>query len=81
MGLSAAFALAAGPLIGVLLIFFTSMPLALLNAVAGVVYGLAPPFVGLVTAYTYFDARTRVELAPAADPSELPAEIELFAAQ
>ena len=38
-------------------------------------------FVGLVTAYMYLYARTRAELAPAADPSELPAEIELFAAQ
>jgi len=52
------------------------MPFALLNLVAGVVYALALPFVALVTAYVYFDARTRGELEPA-QPSELPAEIEL----
>jgi len=35
------------------------------------------PFVALTTAYLYFDARTRDELAPEQDPDELPAEIEL----
>ena len=77
VGFSAVIAFAAGPLLGVALIFTTSMPLALLNVVAGVVYALALPFVALVTAYVYFDARTRVELAPAHDPVELPAEIGL----
>ena len=52
------------------------MPFALVNIVAGVVYALSLPFVALVTAYVYFDARTRGELEPA-QPSELPAEIEL----
>ena len=60
-----------------LLIFVTDMPLALLNVVAGVVYALAMPFVALVTAYVYFDARARGELEPVDEPSELPAEIEL----
>ena len=78
VGVSAGIALALGPLIGVVLIFLTSMPLALLNIVAGVVYALALPFVALVTAYVYFDARTRGELE-SAQPSELPAEIELAA--
>ena len=32
--------------------------------------------VALVTAYVYFDARTRAELAPRT-PDELPAEVEL----
>ena len=70
-------ALAAGPLLGVALIFTTNMPLALLNVVAGVVYALALPFVALVTAYVYFDARARGELEPADERRELPAEIEL----
>jgi hypothetical protein len=48
-----------------------------LNTVAGVVYAVAMPFVALVTAYLYFDARARDELAPEPDPDELPAEIEL----
>ena len=78
VGVSAAVALIAGPLLGVVLIFLTSMPFALLNIVAGVVYALSLPFVALVTAYVYFDARTRGELEPV-EPSELPAEIELQA--
>jgi hypothetical protein len=76
VGVSAGIALAAGPLLGVVLIFLTSMPFALLNIVAGIVYALSLPFVAVVTAYVYFDARTRGELEPV-QPSELPAEIEL----
>jgi hypothetical protein len=72
-----ALALVAGPLIGALLILLTSAPLALLNLVAGVVYALAMPFVALTTAYVYFDARVREELAPEPEPAELPAEIQL----
>ncbi len=77
VGLSAAIALVAGPLLGALLIFVTNMPLAFLNLVAGVVYVLSLPFVALVTAYVYFDARARGELEPVDQPAELPAEIEL----
>ena len=47
VGVSAALALAAGPLLGVALIFTTSVPLAFLNVVAGLVYALALPFVAL----------------------------------
>ena len=39
VGVSAGVALIAGPLLGVALIFLTEMPLALLNIVAGIVYG------------------------------------------
>lgn len=78
VGVSAAVALAAGPLLGVALIFTTSMPLVLLNVVAGVVYTLLLPFVALVTSYVYFDARVHGELEPAVkNPSELPAEVDL----
>jgi hypothetical protein len=77
VGLSAAISLGAGPLLGALLIFVVDAPLAVLNIVAGIVYAAALPFVGLVTAFVYFDARTRVELEPQAAPRELPAEIEL----
>jgi hypothetical protein len=77
VGLSAAISLGLGPLLGALLIFVVDAPLATLNVVAGLVYAAALPFVGLVTAYVYFDARVREELAPASQPSELPAEIEL----
>jgi hypothetical protein len=77
VGASGAIALTLGPLLGALLIFVTDTPLATLNIVAGVVYALSMPFVALVTAYVYFDARTRVELEPVRDVSELPAEISL----
>ena len=77
VGVGTAVAIVAGPLLGALLILLTDAPLALLNIVAGVVYALTMPFVALVTAYVYFDARTRRELEPAVEPDELPAEIEV----
>ena len=77
VGVSAVVALAAGPLLGVALIFLTNMPFAFLNLVAGVVYALLLPYVAVVTAYVYFDARARVELEHVEQPRELPAEIEL----
>jgi hypothetical protein len=80
VGVSAALALLAGPLLGAILILTTEMPLALLNVVAGVVYALAMPYVGLVTAYVYFDARARRALEPVEHVSELPQEISLEAA-
>jgi hypothetical protein len=77
VGVSAVVALAAGPLLGALLILTTDAPFALLNIVAGLVYALVLPFVALVTTYVYLDARARVELEPADERDELPAEIQL----
>jgi hypothetical protein len=77
VGVSGLLALLTGPLLGAILIFLTDTPLAFLNIVAGVVYALSMPFVALVTAYVYFDARTRLELEPVERVSELPAEIGL----
>ena len=74
---SAAVALAAGPLIGTALIVLTNLPLALLNVVAGIVYMLAMPFVALTTAYVYLDTRVGDAMRPAPAPAELPAQIEL----
>ncbi len=79
VGVSAASAFLLGPLLGAILIFLTATPLATLNVIAGVVYALALPFVALVTAYMYFDARARVELEAGPDVDELPAEIEVSA--
>jgi len=67
----------AGPLIGVLLILLTDAPFWLVNVIAGIVYAVAMPLVALVTAYVYFDARTRGELETESELTELPAEIEL----
>ncbi len=80
VGIGTALTIAAGPLLGALLILLTDAPLALLNIVAGIVYALTMPFVALTTAYVYFDLRTRHELEPADDPGELPAEIEVHPA-
>jgi hypothetical protein len=77
VGLGAVLALGAGPLIGALLIVLTNAPLPLLNVVAGVIYAIAIPFVAVTTTYVYLDARTRVELEPADELDELPAEIQL----
>jgi hypothetical protein len=79
VGRGALVALAAGPLIGALLIFVSASSLAILNLVAGVVYAIALPFVAIVTAYVYFDARARLELEPREEVDELPAEIALDA--
>jgi hypothetical protein len=77
VGVGAVLALAAGPLLGAVLIFLTNAPLTLVNVVAGVVYALAMPFVALTTTYVYFDARVRNELEPELEPGPLPAELEL----
>ena len=79
VGVGAALALLAGPLLGALLILLTDAPLPLLNVVAGVVYALALPFVALTTSYVYFDARAHLELEPRTGQQELPAEIDLDA--
>ena len=72
-----ALALAAGPFIGALLIFVTSIPFSFINLIAGLVYVVTMPFVALSTAYVYFDTRVRDELAPEHKPDELAAEIQL----
>jgi hypothetical protein len=73
----AALALVTGPLVGMLLILTTDAPFWLVNLIAGVIYTVTMPLVALATAYTYFDARVRDELAPEAHKGDLPAEIEL----
>jgi hypothetical protein len=75
--LGGAVVLLAGPIIGMFLIVGTDAPFWLVNVVAGVVYAVAMPFLALTTAYVYFDARVRHELAGSHEPSLLPAEIEL----
>jgi predicted membrane metal-binding protein len=72
-----ALAILVGPLIGMLLILGTDAPFWLVNVVAGVVYAVTMPFVALTTAYAYFDARVRDELAGERASAELPAEIGL----
>jgi len=65
-----------GLFLGALLILLLGAPFELVNVVSGVVYAVAMPFVGITTAYVYYDTLVRERLderAPA--PAELPAEI------
>jgi hypothetical protein len=68
--------LLSGPVLGGLLLLGTGASFAVINVVSGLVYALAMPFVGITTAYVYYDALTREHLAPAVQASdELPAEL------
>ncbi len=77
VGLGGLIALAAGPLLGALLIFVSNSSLAFLNLFAGIVYAIALPFVAVVTVYVYCDARARQELEPRDVRTELPAEVSI----
>jgi hypothetical protein len=73
---AAALAIVAGPLLGALLLFIPGTPVALVNLIAGLIYAVAMPFVGLTTTYVYYDTLVRERLAPAAEaPARLPAEV------
>ncbi len=70
--------LAIGPLLGAALILGTSLPFAVSNAVAGVVYALFVPLVALNAVYVYADVLVRDELEPRdAKAPDLPAEATL----
>ena len=76
--LSYGIVLLAGPLLGTGLVLLTDASLALLNAIAGVVYAVLLPFVAITTSYVYFDVRVRNELdAAEQDEDVLDAESEL----
>ncbi len=71
-------AIVAGPLLGALLILFFDAPFEVVNIVAAFVYAVAMPFVGVATAYVYFDTLARERLEEASPAAvELPAEIQL----
>jgi hypothetical protein len=70
-----------GLLVGLLLILVTDAPFWLVNVIAGVVYAIGMPYAAVVTAYVYFDARVRDELAPELEQSALPAAIDLSSAR
>jgi hypothetical protein len=73
---ASALAIAAGPLLGALLILLVGAPFELVNIVAAVVYVVAMPFVGIATTYVYFDTLARERFKEASPiAAELPAEI------
>jgi hypothetical protein len=68
--------LLSGPVLGGLLLLTTGASFGVINAVSGIVYALAMPFVGITTTYVYYDALTREQLAPRErSADELPPEI------
>jgi Membrane domain of glycerophosphoryl diester phosphodiesterase len=72
----AALAIVAGPLLGALLILLVDAPFELVNVVAGVIYAVAMPFLGIATTYIYYDTLVRERLDEAFPATlELPAEI------
>jgi hypothetical protein len=73
---AAAVAIVAGPFLGALLILFVDAPFGFVNVLAGIIYAVAMPFVGIATTYVYYDTLVRERLdetIPAT--TELPAEI------
>ncbi len=56
--------LLAGPIIGVLFVFFVSeLSLSVVNVIGSVVYTVAYPYVGIATTLLYYDRSTRAEAA------------------
>jgi hypothetical protein len=73
---AAALVIVAGPVVGALLLLVTSLPYAWINVLAGILYAVAMPAVGITTTYVYYDTRVREELADDVPrPDELPAEL------
>lgn len=78
VAVTSAVVLSIGPVLGTTLILLTSLPFAVSNAVAGIVYALLVPLLALNTLYVWADAVVRDELEPAREaPVELPAEATL----
>src|SRR5262249_2221585 len=71
----AALVLVIGPVVGVILLLGTGASFSLVNLVAGVVYALFMPLLGITTTYVYYDALGRERLAAERPRQEvLPAE-------
>jgi len=66
-----------GPVVGTLLLLFTSASFDFVNLVSALIYVVTLPFVAAVTTYLYFDLVVRERLAPERAPrgEVLPAEI------
>ena len=66
-----------GPLLGVVMLFFSDASFNVVNLVAGLVYVIALPFAAIATTYLYYDLRVREQLEPrtAGIGEPLPAEI------
>jgi hypothetical protein len=56
--------LAAGPIIGILLLLETTRSFFLINAISSLVYAVTIPFVALALTYLYYDLRQRESEQP-----------------
>ena len=74
---AAVLVLVSGPVLGGLLLLATGASFGLINAVAGIVFALVMPFVGITTTYVYYDTLVRERLASAEPADELPPEVAL----
>ena len=74
---AAVLVLVSGPVLGGLLLLATGASFSLINAVAGIVFALVMPFVGITTAYVYYDTLVRERLASTEPADELPPEVAL----
>ncbi len=73
---AAALAIVMGPFLGALLILLVDAPFGLVNVLAGLIYAVAMPFVGIATTYVYYDTLVRERIDEAEPPpTVLPAEI------
>lgn len=78
VAVTSAVVLSTGPVLGTTLILLTSLPFAVSNAIAGIVYALLVPILALNTVYVWADAVVRDELDPPGEKAvELPAEVRL----
>ena len=64
-----AIAIATGPLVGIAMIFFTSLPLGLVNVFGSIIFALAVPWLVIARFLLYLDLEERSEASP---PVEAP---------
>jgi hypothetical protein len=66
--LLAAIAITAGPLVGIAMIFFTSLPLSLVNVFGSIIFALAVPWLVIARFLLYLDLEERSDAAVPAGP-------------
>ncbi len=71
-----AFAVALGPVLGLLVLLATDAPFQVVNVIAGITFAFLSPYIALTMTYAYLDARISVELDAEPSPEVLPAELE-----
>jgi hypothetical protein len=70
------FAVALGPVLGLLVLLATDAPFQVVNVIAGTTFAFLSPYIALTMTYAYLDARISAELNDGPAPDVLPAELE-----